>query len=151
MTCDQITPAELKQLKPKFSAVDDDVVQQYIDLAQIWAAGDWSGSNCGAVQASVVCHLMTLDGLGTGAESRTFYRGDGEYQTIKSGGVTFVRFKSVADGAGMSTSQWFAQTSCGRMFLAIRRALVFGPVVVVGSVDRGVSGYAKDSTIVGWW
>lgn len=151
MTCEPLTPAEFKVLKPKFSAVDDDVVQQYIDLAQVWASGDWSGAHCGAVQAAVVCHLMTLDGLGTGSESRTFSRGDGEYQSIKTGGVTFVRFKSVADGAGMSTSQWFAQTSCGRMFLTMRRAMVFGPIVVVGSCDGGASSYAKDAPFSGWW
>lgn len=151
MACDPITVVRFKELKPQFAAVDNVVVSSYIDLAQLWASGDWATGYCDQVQAAVVCHLMTLDGLGSDPASRVFARGTGEYQSVRSGNVTLTRFRSVAERAGQSTPEWFAQTQCGRMFLAMLRTLNSGPRYAVGSVGACVSGYAKDAYRDGWW
>ncbi len=147
MACEPITPAQFREKKQQFSDVGDVDVQNYIDLAQIWCGGNWPESLCQSAQVAVVCHLMTLDGIGTDRESREFRSGRGEFQTVKTGSVTLTRFRSVAEGAGLSTSSWFEQTVCGRHFLAMMRTVLSGPVYVGGSSSSAVSAYAKD----GWW
>lgn len=151
MACEQITAARFKVLKPQFAAVSDSVVAEYIALAQVWASGDWAEPVCEQVQAAVVCHVMTLDGLGSDSQSKMFAKGSGEYQTIRTGNVTLTRFRSAAERAGLTTSDWFSQTPCGRMFLVLSRTLNSGPRVAVGSSGDCVSAYAKDLYRDGWW
>lgn len=147
MTCTPVTPAEFKTARPSFSGVADPVVQSYIDLAQIWSGGEWPSRLCNQVQFAVVCHLMTLDGLGISSESQSYLNGEMDYQSVRSGQVTVSRFRGVSQAAGKSTSDWFSQTTCGRMFLVLLRMNFGGPIYVSGTVCHSVSGYAKD----GWW
>lgn len=147
MACTPLTPAEFKTARPSFSGVDDAVVQSYIDLAQIWAGGEWPDRLCQPVQVSVTCHLMTMDGLGADPESESFLNGEMDFQSVRSGQVTISRFRGVSQAAGKSTSEWFAQTTCGRMFLVFLRMSFGGPLYVSGAVCPPVSGYARD----GWW
>lgn len=150
MACTAITPSRFKVLKPSFAAVADATVQTYIDLAQLWAT-DWDDDLCEPVQAAVTCHLMTLDGLGTSADAAAMASGEGEYQTIKTGAVSLTRFRSMAEGAGQSTSDWFAQTACGRQFLVYVRMMKGGPRAAIGCNPLHVSGYAKDAYRDSWW
>lgn len=149
MTCTPITPSQFKQLKPSFQCVSDDVVQQYIELAQLWAS-DWPDKICETVQVAVTCHLLTLDGLGSSGESRLFASGRGDLQSIRTGNVTLTRFRSAAEGAGKSTIDWFGQTTCGRAFMVYVRMYKGGPRVGMGASCGDVSPYAKDIGRL-WW
>lgn len=151
MPADAITPSQFKSAMPQFASVDDAVVQSYIDLAQIWVNEDWVDPISMHAQMAVTCHLMTLDGLGSDARSRDFLSGRGEFQSVKSGNVTLTRFRSSAEGAGVSTGDWFSQTPCGRKFMVFVRMFSGGPVWASGSVGGQVSGYAKDQFRDGWW
>lgn len=144
-TCAKITPAELIAAKPQFWGVAVEEIEPYIDLAQIWASG-FPDSLCKVVQIAIVCHLLTLDGRGDDADSQAFSSGHGDIQTISSGAVTITRFKAASQDAGQTTAKWFAQTACGRMFLALARGIKGGPRVA-GAGSRAVSTYAKDA----WW
>lgn len=151
MACTPITPTQYKTAKTQFSAVLDAVVQGYIDLAQVWASGDWPASVCAQVQIAVVCHLMTLDGLGTDARSKNFASARSEFQTVKSGNVTLTRFRSTAERAGLSTGDWFSQTPCGQQFMVFVRMFKSGARWVGTPTGCGVSTYAKDAHRDGWW
>lgn len=145
MTCAPITPARFKALKPQFASVDDAVVQGYIDLAQIWAGGDWPANLCEPAQVSMTCHLMTLDGLGAGAEAEGFASGTANFQSIKSGAVTLTRYQAAASSAGQSFSDWLGATTCGRFLWQLMRSRFGGPRVAMGGVGGGcISTYAKD-------
>ena len=145
MTCAPITPARLKALKPQFASVGDDVVQGYIDLAQIWAGGDWPQAQCEPVQAAMACHLMVLDGLGAGAEAGGFASGTAAFQSIKSGTVTLTRFQAEANGAGQTFADWLGSTTCGRFVWQLMRARFAGPRVAMGGIGGScTSTYAKD-------
>lgn len=145
MTCAKITTSTLKAAKPQFSGVSDQVLGTYIDLAQVWA-GSVPDSLCEAAQVAVTCHLLTLDGLGTDNESKDFASGRANVQSFSSGAVSVSRFRAASEGAGQSTSAWFSQTTCGRLFMVLMRGIVGGPRVAGGSCDR-ISPYAKDA----WW
>lgn len=148
---EKITPAQFKVAKPQFVGVFDGTVQSYIDLAQIWASGVWPDNMVSPVQISIVCHLMTLDGLGTDQDSRNNASGRGEFQTIKTGNVTLTRFRSTAEGAGQSTAAWFSQTPCGRQFMVFVRMISSGARWVGTPTGEPISGYAKDTYLDGWW
>lgn len=148
MACDPIVVSRFKQLKPQFSSIPDTTVEEYIDVAQIWVSSSLDGIKCETAQAAVTCHLLTIDGLGTDAESKSFKSGHVHLQSVRSASVSFTRFKDAAENAGRSTVDWFSQTKCGRLFLAINRGASGGPIVAQGGVAvRGVTGYARDA----WW
>lgn len=151
MACTPITPAEFKAAKCQFVDVANDTVQSYIDLAQVWAGGDWPDRVCKAVQVSVTCHLMTVDGQGSDPVSQSFADGSANYQSVRSGQVTVTRFRSQAEAAGRSTTDWFSQTQCGQMFLTLLRSFRGGPVAIPGGSGRCVTGYAKDAYRDAWW
>ena len=151
MTCAPITPTQFKAAKPQFSAVLDAVVLGYIDLAQVWAGGDWPPSVCNQVQIALVCHLMTLDGLGSDQRSRNFASARSDFQTVKTGNVTLTRFRSTAERAGLSTGDWFSQTPCGQQFMVFVRMFMSGARWVGTPTGCGVTGYAKDAYRDGWW
>lgn len=151
MACTPITPAKFKTTKTQFSAVDDDTVQGYIDLAQVWASGSWPSSVCDHVQIALVCHLMTLDGLGSDQRSKNFQSGRNEFQSVRTGNVTLTRFRSTAERAGLSTGDWFSQTPCGQQFMLFVRMFSSGARWVGAPTGHGTSGYAKDAYRDGWW
>lgn len=144
-----ITPVRFKQLKPQFATVDDVIVQSYIDLAQLWVDGSWPERAWEAAQASIVCHLMTIDGQGTDAQSKLFKSGRSDFQSIKSGEVTLTRFqKSAAD---MTYLDWLSQTQCGAFFVQLLRMAKGGPRIAMGGVGGHQSGYAKDVPFLPPW
>lgn len=151
MACTPITPTRFKTAKTQFTGVSDTVVQSYIDLAQVWASGGWPTSVCDQVQIALVCHLMTLDGLGTDQRSKNFASGRSEYQSVKSGNVTLTRFRSTAERAGLSTGDWFSQTPCGQQFMVLVRMFMSGARWVGTPTGSGYSGYTKDAYRDGWW
>lgn len=142
MTCPIITPARFKELKPQFAGVDNVVVQSYIELGRIWVSDDWPGQTCEAAQTSIICHLMTLDGLGTDAQSVGYKSGAANYQSIRSGELTLTRYQRAA--GYMSHIEWLMQTQCGALFAQLLRMVRGGPRVAMGGIMPCVSGYAKD-------
>lgn len=97
MAYDLPTPADLKLHFPAFAAVTDPVVQYNIDSAarsvdESWTEGDYTR----AVEL-FACHLMTLAGLGTGADAQANAQGLAGFSMIRSGQLTLQR--AVASGS----------------------------------------------------
>lgn len=148
MAYEALTPAKFKELKPQFADVSDPVVQSYIDLASMWVDETWPEKAYQPAWAAMTCHLMTLDGLGTDAESQGQSSGAAQYHSIKSGELTLTRYQK--DAGDMSYSDWLAQTKCGQFFLQLLKMGKGGPRVAMGGINAGcVSPYAKDWP--SWW
>lgn len=142
MACTPITPARFKEMKPQFAAVDDAIIDGYIALGALWVDGSWPDRLCEAAQSAIVCHLMTLDGLGSDAESLGQASGSAQYQSVKSGELTLTRFQKTA--GTMSHMDWLSQTKCGAFFAQLLRMAKGGPRIAMGGVGGCHSGYAKD-------
>ena len=138
-----VTPTQFKAAKPQFAAATDPTVQMYLDMAgrlvdETWTEGDYQPATI-----AMACHLMTLDGLGSDAESQAIASGQAAFQSIKSGEITLTRFRSSA-AEGASFSGWLQSTACGRYFALLLRMNRGGPRVIMGGVAVGASPYAKD-------
>lgn len=133
-----MTPTEFKALKPQFTGVDNAVVQSYLDMA---AELVFDPENDMAV-AALTCHMMTLDGRGTDAQSQSFASGEAAFQTIRSGQLTLTRYQR-SSGGGRFT-EWLGQTNCGQFYALLLRANGGGPRVARGGSGYGVTAYAKD-------
>lgn len=142
MAYEDLTPARFKALKPQFAAVDDAVAQSYIDMASVFVDQSWPEKLYEQGWVAYTCHLMTLDGLGTDAESRSQASGRSQYQSIRSGELTLTRFQKAAGDT--SYGDWLSQTNCGAYFFQLLRMVKGGPRVAVGAVGGCLSGYAKD-------
>lgn len=141
-----VTPAAFKVAKPQFVGVDDVLVQVYLDMAGRAADGSWDEEDYTNGVVAFACHLMTIDGKGTDAESRSHGKGMAEMQTIKSADLTLVRFQRAA-GSSTMYQDWLASTACGKYYLMLLKLNRGGPRVVTGGCGA-FSGYAKDAT--GW-
>ena len=133
-----VTVAQFKTAKQQFAAVPDVRVQAYLDMT---AAIVFDPENDLAVTA-LTCHLMTLDGLGTDAQSQSWSDGSAGFQTIRSGQLTLTRFQKAAGGG--SYVDWLGQTACGGFYALLLRANGGGPRVARGGSGVGRSYYAKD-------
>jgi hypothetical protein len=135
-----MTPAQFKVLKPQFASVPDVRVQSYLDMAAriVFDPDDQDAL------ASLACHLMTLDGLGTDATSKSFATGAASYQSIKSGQLTLTRYQKAAGGS--SYADWLGQTPCGQFYALLLKMARGGPRVARGGPSRCITAYAKD----GW-
>lgn len=143
MPYDAVTPAAFKAAKPQFAAVPNEKVQTYLDMAGRLVDETWTEGDYQPAIIAMACHLMTLEGLGTDAESRDVASGRAQYQSIKSGELTLTRFRSTA-GEGTSYLDWLNSTACGRYFVFLLRLNRGGPRVVSVALPVGASGYAKD-------
>lgn len=143
MANDKVTPEEFKAAKAQFAAVENAIVQGYLDMAEIWVTTDWPEKLYDTAVISATCHLMTLDGLGTSPEAKSFSSGQSDMQSIKSGSLTLTRFARTASNDAMTFKSWLGQTSCGRMFyqLVLRRTVAV-PRVAMGGIQSGIPSYA---------
>jgi len=150
MAYEDLTPTRFKELKPQFAAVDDAVVQSYIDMASVFVDQSWPEKLYEQGWVAYTCHLMTLDGLGTDAESRSQASGRSQYQSIKSGELTLTRFQREAGESDYLS--WLGQTKCGQYFAVLLKIVKGGPRVAIGAVGYCASGYAKDQLtgVYGW-
>lgn len=137
-----VTPTSFKAAKPQFAAVPDGTVQTYIDFALATFVDDAWGDMQDQATILFVCHLMTLDGLGTDPTSQGFATGTAAYQSVKSGQLTVTRFQSTTDGT--TFGGWLQESPCGRQYYMLLRMMRGGPRVALGGGGRCVSGYAKD-------
>lgn len=135
-----MTPNEFKALKPQFADVPDDVIQSYLTMALriVFDPEDVQAL------AALTCHLLTLDGLGTGADSEAHADGTAGFQTIRSGDLTLTRFQKQASGS--SYADWLRGTQCGTFYALLLKMSRGGPRVARGGPSRPITAYAKD----GW-
>lgn len=142
MAYEPLTPAAFKAAKPQFSEVPDPVVQQYLDLGALFVDQSWPESAYQPAWSAITCHLMTLDGLGTGIEGKAYASGLGTFQSVKSGELTLTKYQKTSETT--SYSDWLGSTTCGRFFWTLLRMSKGGPRVAMGSGMSCVSPYAKD-------
>lgn len=142
MSYEAVTPTQFKAAKPQFVVVADETVQTYLDMAELWVDDGWPEKFYRQAIIAATCHLMTLDGLGTDAESQSQATGAAQYQSVKSGELTLTRYQQAA--GSMSYADWLAQTKCGAFFLQLLNMAKAGPRIAMGGVRGCASGYAKD-------
>lgn len=138
-----VTPTQFKAAKPQFAAVNDPIVQSYLDMAGRFVDRSWTEGDYQTAIIAMTCHLMTLDGLGTDPDSQSQATGSAQFQTIRSGELTLTRFRAAA-GETTSYLGWLAQTACGRFYAVLLKMNRGGPRVLHGGGRGRASGYAKD-------
>lgn len=113
------TPVEFKARFPAFAAVDDDVLQSALDEAALQVDETWvSEADFRLGRMLLAAHILTVDGLGTGAEAESAAAGALGFKVMKSGGLSLERFSASESGAGDSG---LSVTSYGRRFLDLLR------------------------------
>lgn len=142
-----VTPALFKEAKPHFNAVSDTLIQLYLNAAGRVVDDSWPEEDYALGIMAYACHLMTIDGLGSDAASKSFAKGKADFQTIKSADVTLVRFAKAASSTPYQ--EWLQSTPCGKQFAFMVRLLKAGPRVAMAASMPAVSGHAKDGPL-GW-
>ena len=149
MALPEVTPAQFKQIKTQFAAIADEIVQLYLNMARRAADDSWDADDYPLAIMHYACHLMTIEGLGTDAASKSHSKGMADLQTIKSADVTLTRFQSAASTT--KYSEWLASTPCGKQYAFMLRMNRSGPRVAMAASFPAVSGYAKDArNAYGW-
>lgn len=121
------TPAELKARFPAFASVDDAVVQSALNEAGMQVDDSWVSEADFRLGINLMAaHILTLDGLGTGAEAESAAAGALGFKTMKSGGLTLERFSAADNGAGGDV---LSLTTYGRRFLDLLKRNI--PAVMV--------------------
>lgn len=149
MPYDALTPARFKQLKPQFVELDDDVVQQYIELAGRFVDQSWLEADYETAWAAMTCHLMTLDGLGTSTEAELATAGGSRVTSLKSGTLSLTFAASASPPTQDEFSSWLGETACGRFYRVLLRLNRAGPRLLTAWGAGGHSGYAKDWPWIG--
>jgi hypothetical protein len=128
------TAADLKAAFPRFDAVPDPTVEFWLTQARRSVDQSWTEGDYAMGQMLLAAHLMTLEGLGTGAEAEAAANGASGFKTIRSGSLTLERFdKGSASGS--------TGTSYGDRFAALARLNVGGPrVAATGVIPYGLDG-----------
>lgn len=140
------TAAELKVRFPEFSAVDDTVVDARIEEAARMVDETWTEGDYALAIMLYACHIMALEGLGTGPDSQANTGQMANFQTIRSGQLTLTR-GSYSHGGG-DTGDWYASTRYGSRFWRLLKLNKGGPTVAIAAAAiAGVSGYAKDGPL----
>lgn len=143
-----VTPEQFKVAKVQFAAVPDATVQVYLDMAGLWVDDSWPSKLYPHAVIAAACHLMTLDGLGTDAQSKSFAKGTASFQSVKTGEFSLARYQREA--ASSSFNGWLEQTACGNFFLQLLSMAKGGPRIAMGGIGACQSGYAKDVPGSGW-
>lgn len=108
------TAAELKAMYPAFAAVPDDTVSAYIVRANRMVDSTWTEGDYADAIMLLACHLMTLTGLGAGAEAQVNAQGMAGFKTIRSGQLTLERGSGAGDGSNVP-DEWSGSVY-GRQF-----------------------------------
>lgn len=132
--------ADLKGNFPRFAAVADETVEFWLTRARRQVDESWTEGDYQMGQILLACHLMTLQGLGTGAEAEASAQGVGDYKTIRTGSVTLERFDRDS-GAATGT---MGSTSYGRQWLELARANRGGPRVMATGILPYSGGHFVD-------
>ncbi len=107
--------AQLKATFPAFSAVADATVLFWLGRAARQVDSSWPDADRDFARRLLACHLMTEQGLGTGAEAEMFSAGAGGFDSMKSGSLTLTRAAPNLAGATGS----YGSTQYGRQFAVL--------------------------------
>lgn len=109
--------AALKAAFPAFAGVADATVTFWLVRAGRQVDNSWCEEDREFGRQLLACHLMTEQGLGTGAEAEMFAAGAGGFDSLKSGALTLTRSsQNVAGAAGT-----YGSTQYGRQFAILAR------------------------------
>lgn len=115
------TPADVKARFPAFAAVPDAAIQGALDEAALQVDETWvSEADFRLGRMLLAAHILTLDGLGTGAESEAAANGASGFKRMKSGQFEVERFDTAGTVPGGSDGV-LGTTSYGRRFLELQR------------------------------
>lgn len=139
-------PSDLKARFPRFSAVDDAVIQQALDEAARLVDVSWPEGDFSLGRMLYAAHVLTTDGFGEGTEAQLNAEGVGDFQSIKLGSLSLTRFSKDAKSlTGNAFLDQLGATTYGQRFLALAaRAVGAGPIVANGGIDLGTSPNARD-------
>lgn len=115
------TPGDLKARFPAFAAVADPAIQGALDEAALQVDETWvSEADFRLGRMLLAAHILTLDGLGTGAEAAAAAGGAAGFKRMKSGNLELEQFDThgTVPGAGDGV---LGTTSYGRRFLDLLR------------------------------
>lgn len=124
------TPEEFKAAFPSFADVSDDAVQAALDEAALYVDACWIEDFRRPAVMLYAAHALTLQGLGTGAESQAAAVGASDARRIRSGSFELERTSSASSGGAATVPDPWGMTSFGRRFYALLRRNRGGPFVV---------------------
>lgn len=113
---------------PRFDAVTDPQIQYALDRAVILVDETWIETDRTEGVLLYAAHMLTLDGLGTGAEAEAAAGGLSTFQRVNSGTFEFDRGSGA--GAAAGNGSLLASTSFGRRLLELMK-LNFPAVAIV--------------------
>lgn len=115
------TPAQLKAMYTAFAAVPDATVQLYIDQAARSVDTSWTETDYADGIMLLACHnMVTMGGLGTGADAQVAAQGMDSFSTIRSGQLTLQRAATSQSGDNTNYGAWGA-SRYGRQFYWLAR------------------------------
>lgn len=115
------TSADLAARFPRFAAVPGASIDVYLTDAERVVDESWMEGDFAMGRMLYACHLMTLEGLGTGAESEQALAGASGFKVMKSGALTLERFDRKEGSSSLDA------TSYGSRFKALQRVNKGGP------------------------
>lgn len=125
---------QLQSTFPKFAAVDDAVIETWLTEARRDVDSSWCEDDRAMAEMLLAAHLMTLEGLGTGAEAEANAGGMAGLKSVKSGTFQFSR----ADSETESAAGTLGSTSYGRRYLEkLEKNRSGARVTPTGAVPQG--------------
>lgn len=109
--------ADLVARFPTFAAVPTASIASALGEAAIRVDTTWTAGDYPMGVMLYAAHLMTMDGLGTGAEAALGAAGALGFASLRAGGLSLERRGNAGDDAG----SLLAETTYGRRFLALLR------------------------------
>lgn len=134
------TAADLKTAFPEFAAVSDAVVNEALGEAERMVDTSWTEGDYTTAIMLYACHVMALNGYGTGPDGLANSGQLAAFQTIRSGQLTLTRKASASGGE----ASWYSMTRYGQRFWRLLRLNKGGVRVAVPTGEGLPSGYAKD-------
>lgn len=104
---------------PSFLAVAPNALSAALAEAAIRVDTRWTAGDYPLGIMLYAAHVLTLDGLGTGAEAALAAAGASGFQSMRSGSLQFER-EAAPDGRSAPRSD-YERTTYGRRFLALLR------------------------------
>lgn len=118
------TPAQFIDRFPRFAAVSPTAIASALKEAEGMVDTSWTEADFAGGRMLWAAHVLTLDGLGGGAEAEAAAAGAGGFKVMKSGALTLERFEGAA-GSGA------AATGYGKRWLEMARRNKGGPVIAI--------------------
>lgn len=125
MSYTQATADDLKEAFARFDAVASAIVEYWLTQARRRVDASWTEDDRAMGEMLLACHLMTLEGLGTGTEAEIASAGMGDFKSVKSGQFSFTR----SEGDNTAAAGTIGSTSYGRRWRDLAQINRGGPRV----------------------